>query len=199
LPYPALLAAGAASGAFTSVFLTPIELVKCKMQVPFVKSATARQPLGVFGIVASVYRHQGILGFWHGQLGTLIRETGGSAAWFGTYEGTKKLFRASRTRSESRSDHDLALWQRLLAGAIAGISYNFIFYPADTIKSRMQTEDVSLAVKGGPRSFFSVGRALWAQHGLRGLYRGCGITVARAAPSSAFIFTIYEALKRHFG
>jgi ornithine carrier protein len=170
------------------------------MQVPIIKSATVHRPLGAFGIVASVYRHQGLLGFWHGQLGTLIRETGGSAAWFGSYEGIKKLFHANRrTKSNSPSDEELAVWQRLLAGAIAGMSYNFIFYPADTIKSRMQTEDVSLAAKGGPRSFFSVGRAMWAQHGLKGFYRGCGITVARAAPSSAFIFSIYEALKGYFG
>src|SRR5271155_1608383 len=33
LPFSALLACGAFSGAFTSLLLTPIELVKCKMQV----------------------------------------------------------------------------------------------------------------------------------------------------------------------
>jgi len=77
------------------------------------------------------------------------------------------------------------------------MTYNFIFYPADTIKSRMQTEDVS-KMTGGKRGFGAVSRALWKEHGLRGLYRGCGITVGRAAPSSAFIFTIYEALRRSF-
>ena len=33
---------------------------------------------------------------------------------------------------------------------------------------------------------------------MRGLYRGCGITVARSAPSSAFIFIIFDALKGRF-
>jgi ornithine carrier protein len=32
---------------------------------------------------------------------------------------------------------------QMIAGATAGISYNFLFYPADTIKSRMQTVDIS--------------------------------------------------------
>jgi ornithine carrier protein len=40
---------------------------------------------------------------------------------------------------------------------------------------------------------------LWRQHGLKGLYRGCGITVLRAAPSSAVIFTTYDALIKRFG
>ncbi|KAI9807467.1 MAG: hypothetical protein M1826_004564 [Phylliscum demangeonii] len=46
-----------------------------------------------------------------------------------------------------------------------------------------------------PRTFRRVGLALWRQHGLSGLYRGCGITVARAVLSLAIIFALYEFLK----
>ena len=75
------------------------------------------------------------------------------------------------------------------------MSYNFVFYPADTIKSRMQTEETGSA-KG---KFLDTAKVLWRQDGIRGFYRGCGITVFRAAPSSAIIFSIYEALRKHFG
>ena len=81
----------------------------------------------------------------------------------------------------------------MLAGATAGVSYNFVFYPADTIKSRMQTEE--LMTSGTRGTFWEVGRKLWREHGIGGLYRGCGITVGRAAPSSAFIFAVYEGLR----
>lgn len=162
------------------------------MQVPFQHFSAKSQ--GALSIIASIWRHQGLLGFWHGQLGTLIRETGGSAAWFGSYEGVSLLFRKAYKKDKEQS---LPVWQQMSAGAVAGMSYNFIFYPADTIKSRMQTEDVT-KITGGKRTFGAVGRALWKEHGLRGLYRGCGITVGRAAPSSAFIFTVYEALRRNF-
>lgn len=92
----------------------------------------------------------------------------------------------------------LPLHQQMLSGAVAGMAYNFMFYPADTIKSRMQTEDLSVARPGTRNTFWSVGKALWRDQGLKGLYRGCGITVGRAAPSSALIFTVYEALKQAF-
>lgn len=190
LPLHVLLACGAAAGAFTSFLLTPIELVKCKMQVPSGPTGRAAGPLQ---IIASVYRHQGLGGYWHGQLGTLIRETGGSSAWFGANEATKIAFRKYSSSSTLGKDESLPIWQQMTAGAFAGMSYNFAFYPADTIKSQMQTEDVSISA-GGKRTFGTVGKALWKQHGINGLYRGCGITVARAAPSSAFIFTVYEAL-----
>ena len=93
----------------------------------------------------------------------------------------------------------LPIWQQLLAGAFAGVSYNFVFYPADTIKSRMQTEEISAELAGRRSTFGTVAKALWKQQGVKGLYRGCGITVARAAPSSAFIFAVYEGLRFHFG
>jgi len=193
IPFAALILCGAASGTWTSLVLTPIELVKCKMQVPFIESATAKVPPTVASIMRDVWSHQGLSGFWHGQMGTLIRETGGSAAWFGSYEGVKLLFR----RDAGRADEDLTVWQRLFAGAVAGMNYNFLFYPADTIKSRMQTEDI-FAPSGRSKTFWSVGREVWSRQGVRGLYRGCGITVARSVPSSALIFTIHDALMKYF-
>ena len=197
LPLGALAVCGAASGAFTSLLLTPIELVKCQLQAPQgTPSKTQRGPLSV---IIQVYRHQGIAGFWRGQLGTLIRETGGSACWFGSYEGVSGLFRQFNVQSASHSESTaLPIWQQLLAGASAGVSYNFVFYPADTIKSRMQTERLSPLLAGERQNFWAAGQSLWRQQGLKGMYRGCGITVVRAAPSSAFIFTVYEALRGCF-
>lgn len=195
LPFSSLLACGAASGAFTSLALTPIELVKCKMQVPSSAAAgqTMRAPT-IPHVIAGVFRSHGLLGFWHGQLGTLIRETGGSAAWFGSYEGVKMMY--LQYDAGVQRIEDVKVWQQMTAGAVAGMLYNFAFYPADTIKSRMQTEDVGIAKKG---TFLGTGKELWKQSGVRGFYRGCGITVFRAAPSSAIIFSVMEALRKHFG
>lgn len=194
LPYSGMLYCGVVAGAVTSLFLTPIELVKCKVQVPLETSKESRRAPGILTTIASIYRHQGIAGYWHGQFGTLIRETGGGAAWFGGYEGMKILFKQS---NNSTNDDDLKVWQRMASGSVAGAAYNFAFYPADTIKSRMQTEDVK-RLTGGKSTFSAVGKALWKQHGIRGMYRGCGITVGRSIPSSAFIFTVYEELKKHW-
>ena len=161
----------------------------------------APKPLAV---IREVFQHHGLRGFWHGQLGTLIRESGGCAAWFGSKETVTMLFHRLNAKSASAPKHTdstaelapLPLWQQALAGASAGMSYNFLFFPADTIKSRMQTASVSS--NGPKRKFWTEGMALWRQHGLKGLYRGCGITVARSAPSSAFIFITFDALKGRF-
>ncbi|ELR02434.1 Amino-acid transporter arg-13 [Pseudogymnoascus destructans] len=208
LPLSALFCTGGVAGAVTSLVLTPVELVKCKMQVP-----TATSPDGliakhdtVSSIIRNVFRHRGLMGFWHGQMGTLIRETGGCAAWFGSKETVSMLFRKYNEKKGGTADPHvlgsvhppLPLWQQAVAGATAGMSYNFLFFPADTVKSRMQTSAVNGPEKQA--SFWAEGKALWKQAGLKGMYRGCGITVFRSAPASAFIFIIYDGLKRelHF-
>ena len=126
----ALIGCGAASGAFTSIILTPVELIKCQMQVPISEPGQiGPRPLT---LISSIFRHYGILGFWHGQMGTLIRETGGSAAWFGSYEGVTVLFRRMSRASPTTTFSDsastttplppLPLYQQMLAGATAGIA-----------------------------------------------------------------------------
>ncbi|KAI5866954.1 mitochondrial carrier [Durotheca rogersii] len=205
LPLPALWFTGAFSGAFTSFVLTPIELVKCKIQVPTTNSpdGIARKAPSVTSVIRDVYKHEGVKGFWHGQMGTFLRESGGCGAWFGSKETVTKMFylwneRSATTQAEKDflATEALPLWQQAVAGATAGMSYNFLFFPADTVKSRMQTSPVGGSAP--PKTFWQEGKALWNQHGLRGLYRGCGITVLRSAPSSAFIFIVFDSLKRYF-
>lgn len=201
LPLRVLVTAGAMSGGVTSIVLTPIELVKCRMQVPLQSSldptlgsraGLASKSLGPLAVIRDVYSREGLRGFWRGQLGTLLRETGGSAAWFGSYETLSLYFKSRLAYPEKDS---LPIWQQMASGAIAGMNYNFIFFPADTIKSKIQTGELT-NVKP---TFTNVGKEIWKAHGLKGLYRGCGITVARSAPSSALIFTIYESLRKAFG
>jgi ornithine carrier protein len=202
LTLPQLWLTGAFSGAFTSFVLTPIELVKCKIQAPAVSGGGSGMTLRPLSVIKDIFRHEGIMGFWHGQLGTLIREAGGCSAWFGAKETVTTAFRQMNTRSMSEDEKlqilskPLPLWQQALAGASAGVSYNFLFFPADTVKSRMQT--MAIGDVKGRRTFWKEGVALWQQHGLRGLYRGCGVTCLRSAPSSAFIFMVYDGLKRSF-
>ncbi|KAL7269096.1 mitochondrial ornithine carrier protein [Rhizina undulata] len=202
LPMNALVMCGAASGAFASFILTPIELVKCKMQVQAVGisgattaashalSSPARHA-GPITLLGEIYRVYGIRGLWHGQMGTFLRETGGSAAWFGAYEYASKSLREWRGRK------DLAPGEMMMAGAAAGVSYNFVLFPADSVKSRMQTEAIGIRGEKS-KGFFTVAKGMYRAGGLSSLYRGCGITCLRSAPSSAIIFLVYESMKAYF-
>lgn len=220
LSHKVIAAAGA--GCITSFMLTPIELIKCKMQVqmlipssnpstahlgPSSVSASRISSLpGPISILRSVMRTHGLRGLCLGQTGTLIRETGGSAAWFGTKEAICDALLARRQRLSSHqldrklTRHDLVEWESALAGALAGVSYNVVLFPADSVKSALQTEEeLSPRAPGSPRrTFWGMARAMYQSGGIRGLYAGMGITVARAIPSSAMIFLIYDGLSKRF-
>ncbi|KAK5706597.1 mitochondrial ornithine carrier protein [Elasticomyces elasticus] len=166
LPLGALITAGAMSGGLTATILTPIELVKCRMQVS--GSSASPSPLTV---IRSVFGREGVRGFWRGHTGTFLRETGGTAAWFGAWEATT-LFsktRIARAKDVQASEVTLPISQQMFCGAIAGMSYNFLFYPADTIKSKIQTGELSHT--GVRPTFLGTGRELWRIHGMKGLYR----------------------------
>ncbi|KAI9168610.1 hypothetical protein H9P43_007983 [Blastocladiella emersonii ATCC 22665] len=177
--------------------------------------ATAVQPYsGPLDVIRRTWRAHGVRGFYRGHLGTMLRETGGSAAWFGVYEvAVRQLIeRREVARSASASDKpltkaDLTTGELLLAGALAGISYNVVLFPADVIKSRQQTEEELRALRGEtaargaaakPEGFVRVGVNLYRAEGMRGLYRGCLVTVVKSTPTSAVIFGVFEWLSRTF-
>ncbi|VVT57148.1 uncharacterized protein SAPINGB_P005558 [Magnusiomyces paraingens] len=215
LPLHILLLCGSFSGCVTSFILTPIELIKCRMQIQMLYSSapasnTSSPPgsrivssrkihtntftpsakvQGPIDLILDVYRKEGVAGFWRGQTGTLLREAGGSAAWFGAYEYVNQAFRKFYKRDKNTTV------ENMIAGACSGVMFNLSLFPADTIKSRMQTEAM-INKPGTPQmGFFEMGKRIYKVGGIRALYRGCGITISRAAPSSAIIFVTYEKLK----
>ena len=172
-------------------------------------SAPRKLP-GPISVLMSVIRNTGLRGLWLGHTGTFIRETGGTAAWFGTKEYVASLLLAHRSHRNS-TDTQLRPWESAFSGACAGAAFNLALFPADTVKSAIQTEEElrpkSTIVRGLdpgssiPRkaTFGGTFMAMYRAQGIRGLYAGCGITIARSIPSSAIIFLIYDGLKKYFG
>ncbi|KAG1841774.1 mitochondrial carrier [Suillus subluteus] len=195
LSLPQLALAGAGAGIITSFLLqvthacTPVELVKCKMQVQMIapKPISVSIPESTAAATLDSSLGPGLCGLWLGQTGTLIRECGGGAAWFATKEfvGTKLIKRCGSELTRK----DIVPWESALSGACAGGVFNFSMFPADSIKS-----------SNAPKpTFLGTAKAMYRAQGVKGLYAGCGITVARAIPSSAIIFLIYDGLSSRFG
>lgn len=155
---------------------------------------------GPISVLKSVVQTTGLRGLWLGQTGTLIRETGGGVAWFVSKEAVARLLLSRRPPAPDGQKQHLAAWESAVSGACAGLAYNVALFPADTVKSAVQTEaEMRPRAPGEPYpSFLATAKAMYKAQGLRGLYAGCGITAARAVPSSALIFLIYDGLSRRF-
>ncbi|WWC68072.1 uncharacterized protein I206_101991 [Kwoniella pini CBS 10737] len=235
-----LAIAGGGAGFMASFVLTPIELIKCRMQVqrlaiegtvsssisplkaspeigshPFATTphiasgsaaiASSRKLQGPITLVGDVIKRHGFKGLWLGQTGTLFRETGGSAAWFATFEYSARIFIAKHQLKQDKIDSDkkitkgdLSKIELMISGAMAGIAYTVSLFPADSIKSAIQTQAELNPNKISP-SFAQMAKIIYKSRGIKGLYAGCGTTIAKSAPSSAMIFAIYETLESNFG
>ncbi|KAI8319078.1 mitochondrial carrier [Martensiomyces pterosporus] len=212
LPLPQLFLSGALSGTICAFVISPVELVKCKLQVENVqayggggaKGATnAVKFTGPLSVVGHLLKTQGIGGLYKGIMPTIGRETMGVGFWFGAYEVVcRQLLRSKQKQqpkgSPALTKEDLGPASIILAGGCAGVAYNLTSYPIDVVKSFIQTADVRSAASGTVErpGIVSTVRTVYARGGIPAFYRGLGITLLRAFPANAAMFMTYEYLSR---
>ncbi len=87
----------------------------------------------------------------------------------------------------------LVTWERLVSGALAGITSVFATYPLDLIRTR-------LSLPNHPYTgILDCGRMLIQKEGgIKALFRGLGATTMGVAPYVGLNFAIYETLKEMF-
>jgi len=78
----------------------------------------------------------------------------------------------------------------VLGGCIAGVFSTVIMAPGERIKCLLQT-----APEGKYKGMGDCGKQLWREGGIRSLYRGTILTLARDVPASGCYFGMYEFIK----
>jgi len=205
-----LFLAGAITGIFLSFVLTPIELIKCRMQVQARRldllKALKSQNKGPSEIAAfqnqigMIYKNtydcfktsvrtEGLRGMYRGVSLTLLRDVPGNAMWFGLYELGKRFF----AYKNNIPLEDITITHMMASGGLAGFGYWITCMPADTLKSIVQTDNTDIKI----RKKLSI-ISLYKSVGYKSLYRGIYPTLLRAMPSNAVIFSSYELLSRMF-
>lgn len=172
--------AGAVAGLSTSLVLTPVELLKCRVQNQ--PPGKEIEYTGIADCAVKVIRKEGPGALFNGISATLLREVPGNAAWFGMYEASKWLF-----VPKGKTKDDIPWYAAPICGGIGGFFYWSACFPADVVKTRMQTdpEYLKMGLVKGLRQIYKEG-------GIRALYSGYGITTVRAFPANATIFGVYE-------
>ncbi|CAI8503974.1 unnamed protein product [Hanseniaspora opuntiae] len=174
-----IVISGGVAGSFASFVLTPVELVKCKLQVANLNNSANNNT--VFNTISKTLKENGVKGLWKGQSSTFLRESLGGCVWFSTYELLKKYLKNKNNESKQ--------WHSLASGALAGIMFNFSIFPVDTVKSLVQIDHkttISTAIK-----------TILSQKGIHGFYNGLGITLIRAAPANAVIFYTFDMVNNY--
>lgn len=125
---------GYLSGYFTLVISTPVELVKCKLQIQTDSKVSAYYK-GVLDCLRKIIKEDGLKGIYRGNIITLTRDSIGLGAQFGSYQWLKlKLMKYKKIEYENLSFFDI-----LAAGCFSGGFSWLVTYHFDFIKTFLQT------------------------------------------------------------
>lgn len=96
-----------------------------------------------------------------------MRDVPGFAIYFGAFEAFKTLFGVANRKKENSLSKGQTALRKFVAGGLAGVVTWTIAYPADTIKTKIQT-----AKKGDNASTMQLFAKIVRQDGFFSLYRG---------------------------
>jgi len=118
-----------------------------------------------------------------------------SAINFLTYERVMAHLSAGRPGRHREDASPVAVRNRLLAGATAGMVACSATYPLDLCRTRLATQTTTVRYAGVLHCLHSIAQ----QEGPPGLYRGLGATLCGVAPTLAINFAAYDTMRARLG
>ncbi|CAA7025792.1 unnamed protein product [Microthlaspi erraticum] len=179
--YRGVALGGVGTGAVQSLMLSPVELIKIRLQLQQSKSKT-----GPISLAKSILKREGLKGLYKGLTITVLRDAPAHGLYFWTYEYVRE-----RLHPGCRKNGEESLRTMLVAGGLAGVASWVACYPLDVVKTRLQ--------QGGDGAYDGISdcfRKSITQEGYGVLWRGLGTAVARAFLVNGAIFAAYEVALR---
>jgi hypothetical protein len=192
------------AGACSSTAICPAEVIKVRLQhsvEPMTRDAALRA-------VGTLWREEGLRGFSRGLPALWARDIPFYMVFFGVYEAA--LSRAERTLgvaaapAPSAGDSSPAL--AFVCGGLAGSTAWAAVFPCDVVKSRQQIavrrqlQPGSGVMATPPQitrlGFMATARAVLAESGPAGLYRGVGPACLRGFPANGALFVGVQSCNR---
>ncbi|CAG5046358.1 unnamed protein product [Parnassius apollo] len=212
------LLAGASARTIAVTLVSPLELIRTKMQS---KKLTYSE---ISAALRQVIRYEGYKGLFRGLGSTLLRDVPFSGIYWTTFESTKRAF--NKPDSEKNS-FPFNFFCGLVAGSIAA----FVTLPFDVVKTHQQIELGEKEIYTGLRkvenqgsrnpehqlqrvrhsppmrngkvqqrasNMQSIVRNIYRNHGLKGLFTGLMPRIFKVAPACAIMIASFEYGKQFF-
>ncbi|XP_072961543.1 mitochondrial arginine transporter BAC2 isoform X1 [Typha angustifolia] len=195
--YGSVALAGVGTGALQSLMLSPVELVKIRLQLQTVGNKHyGKDHIGPVCMAKNILRMEGLRGIYRGLSITVLRDAPAHGVYFLTYE-----FAREHLHPGCRKTGQETLGTMLVAGGLAGVASWVCCYPLDVVKSRIQAQTNSHVNKAGLKysGIIDCFRRSVREEGFPVLWRGLGTAVARAFVVNGAIFSAYELALRFLG
>ena len=180
----ALMQAGGLAGAVALLVTYPLDHVRALIACKPDKYQRVAQSLGI------LLREGGFVGGWYrGIVPSLLGIVPYVGVDFAVYEVLKAK---SREPGTWLPEIQSAVVQKLLFGGLAGVCGQTAAFPIDTLRRRIQMGEST-----PKQTMRSAAHDLFRAHGVLGFYKGIGANYAKAVPSVAIGFVVFDTVVEH--
>ncbi|EQC39121.1 hypothetical protein SDRG_03329 [Saprolegnia diclina VS20] len=184
---------GAIAAATSTSVCYPIDLIRTRLITQLDKDIRYR---GISHAFHRIRAEEGTRGLYRGLSTTLLVTVPNMAVNFTMFEALKEMalvYRSSKNEDASVNT-SLGVIDTLLCGGVSGIVSSSITFPVDVIRRRMQIS----GIHGGGRamSAMEITRALYAEQGVRGFYRGLAPELLKVIPMVGITFGSFDYIKQ---
>ncbi|XAR63836.1 hypothetical protein NMG60_11023940 [Bertholletia excelsa] len=194
--FSADLVMGGAAAVIAKSAAAPIERVKLLLQNQgeLLKRGLLKKPYkGVADCFGRVLKEEGVLAFWRGNQANVIRYFPTQAFNFAFKGYFKSLFGCSKERD------GYIKWfaGNVASGSAAGATTSLFLYHLDYARTRLATDAKESLLNGQCqfRGLLDVYRKTLSTDGIRGLYRGFGVSIMGITLYRGMYFGIYDTMK----
>ncbi|VUC35829.1 unnamed protein product [Clonostachys rosea] len=217
--YYAPLTSGSLARIFAATTVSPIELIRTRMQAAS-STTGANHMMETFKGVKEMVAAHGYGSLWRGLTLTLWRDVPFSGLYWWGYETIRTRLLTAREDSrhgplnthgdlrrhpQNYENHTEAFVDSFISGALSGAFASFVTTPFDVGKTRTQVyNDAARTVNGAGKAVAeqqNMARLLlqiFQKEGVSGLWKGWIPRMLKVAPSCAIMISTYEVGKRAF-
>ncbi|CCG83864.1 protein of unknown function [Taphrina deformans PYCC 5710] len=171
--------AGTAGGIGQVLAGQPFDCIKVRLQT------TSGVYSGALDAATKTFKNEGPKAFYKGTLTPLLGVGACVSIQFGVFGAMKRYFDAKN------SGGPLSNGQLYLGGGLAGAANSLIVGPVEHIRIRLQAQSDANKLYNGP---LDAAKKIYANRGIRSVYRGFGPTLLRESHGTGIYFFTYESL-----
>lgn len=171
--------AGGAAGFLSRTTTAPFDRLKVFLQVHSNHNVTSA--------FRYLYKEGGAFSFWRGNGINVFKIAPESAFKFMAYEEIKRILK------QSSGHQQLNMFDRFIAGGLAGAFAQTIIYPLEVLKTRLVLR--KSGESSGFRGFIFFTKSIYAKGGIASFYKGFLPNFIGILPYAGIDLTVYETTK----
>jgi hypothetical protein len=196
------------SGAATTIFTSPLIIIKTKQQLTgwnFQRALRETAGRSTTTTTTTTTRRRtsmvNLKNFYVGFGPHLFACSVGRGVYMCAYELIKQQMAHRKQQQQQQQQQqlhhaDVSLQERMVCAALAGMTCWSVIYPLDALQNQMYkqalTTSSSTTTTNNTMTTYEMASTMYRHNGMKAFYRGFGVTILRAGPVAAAVLPVFD-------